>query len=131
MKPKLAKKRYLSLMMGSSLGYVATVSAVTLTHDVLIDGSIPAIILALIPGVPLSLMVWSVWRYLKEADEVVRHDLTQAILIGLFVLLGLSGCWGFAELMNDSMPRLPMFFAFPLFFLIFGVVSGIKYRRCV
>ena len=131
MKPKIATKRYLSLMLGSSFGYLATVFAVSLSHRNLTDGSIPAIILSLVPGVPLCLMVWSVWRYLKEADEVVRHDLTQSMLIGLFVLLILSGCWGLAELFNDSIQRLPLFFAFPVFFLIFGIVSGTKYKRCV
>jgi len=130
MKPKLANKRYMSLMMGSSLGYLATVFAISFTHDYLIDGSIAAIILSLVPGVPICLMVWSLWRYLKEVDEVARHDLTQAMLIGLFVLLVLSGSWGLAELFNDSMPRLPIFFAFPAFFLVFGLVSVTKYKRC-
>jgi len=131
MKPQLAIKRYLSLMLGSSLGYLGTVFAVSFTHDIFIDGSVPAILLSLLPGIPLCLMVWSVWRYLQEADEVVRHVLTQAMLIGLFVLLGLSGSWGLAELFNDSIPRLPVFFAFPIFFLIFGLVTATKYKRCV
>ena len=131
MTPKIALKRYLSLVLGSALGYLGTVFAVSLTHDMLIDGSIAAIILSLVPGVPLSVMVWSLWRYLKESDEVVRHDLTQSMMIGLFVLLALSGCWGLAELFNDSMPRLPLFFAFPLFFFILGIVSAIKFKRCV
>ena len=131
MKPKLAMKRYLTLMIGSSLSYIGTVFAVSFTHDNFIDGSIPAVLLSLVPGVPLCLMVWSVWRYLQEADEVVRHDLTQAMLIGLFVLLGLSGCWGLAELFNDSMPRLPIFFAFPAFFLVYGLASATRYKRCV
>lgn len=130
MKPQLATKRYLSLMMGSSLGYIATVCAVSLTHSSLIDGSIPAIVLSLVPGVPLCLMLWSIWRYVNEVDEVVRHDLTQAMMIGLFILLILSGSWGLAELFNDSIPRFPLFFAFPVFFIIYGVVSGLKYKRC-
>jgi len=131
MKPKVALKRYLSLMIGSSLSYLGSVFGVSFSHDLLKDGSIPAILLSLVPAVPLCLMVWSVWRYIQEADEVVRHDLTQAMLIGLFVLLGLSGSWGLAELFNDSMPRLPVFFAFPAFFLIFGIASAAKYKRCV
>lgn len=130
MNPKLATKRYLSLMIGSSLGYLATVFAVSLTHDKLVDGSVVAVLLSLTPSIPICLMVWSVWRHLKEVDEVARHDLTQAMLIGLFVLLIFSGSWGLAELFNDTMPRLPIFFAFPVFFLIFGVVSSTKYKRC-
>ena len=131
MKPQLATKRYITLVMGSGASYLAMVFAVSVTHDLLKDGSIPAILLSLVPGVPLCLMVWSLWRYLKESDEVVRHDLTQALLIGLLALLGLSGSWGLAELFNDSMPRLPIFFAFPVFFVIFAAVTATKYKRCV
>ncbi len=131
MEPKTAIKRYMTLMMGSSLSYLVVVFAISVSHDALKDGSLPAIALSLLPGIPLCLVLWSLWRYLKEADEVVRHDLTQAMVIGLFILLGISGCWGLAELFNDTMPRLPMFFAFPLFFIIFGLVSGTKYKRWV
>jgi len=131
MKPKLAMKRYLSLMIGSALGYIAMVFVVSFSHDLLKDGSVPAIILSLVPGIPLCLMIWSLWRYLKESDEVVRHDLTQAMLIALFAVLAFTGSWGLAELFNDSLPRLPLFFVFSIFFLIFGIVSGTKYKRCV
>lgn len=129
MKPSLAKKRYLSLMTGSSLGYLATVFAISFTHDNFTDGSVTAILLSLIPGIPLCLMIWAVWRFIKEVDEVARHDLTQAMMLGLFAILILSGCWGLVELFNESLPRLPIFFAFPIFFGAYGIVSGLKYKR--
>lgn len=131
MTPKLANKRYMSMMMGTSLGYIASVFGVSFLHDKLEDGSFAAIVLALVPGVFIVLMILSVWRFLKETDEVARYDLTQAMMTGLFALLALSGGWGLVELFNDSLPRLPIFFAFPAFFLIFGFVSAIRYRRCV
>lgn len=129
MKPELAKKRYMSMMIGSSLGYIATVFVVSYTHGLLTEGSTPAIILSLVPAVPICLMLWSIWRFLDEMDEVARHVLTQSMLFGLFVLLALSGAWGLVELFNDSMPRLPIFFVFPAFFIIFGLVTGFKYKR--
>lgn len=131
MKPKQANKRYMSTMIGSSLGYLGSVFGVSFLHDKVPDGSIAGILIAGIPGLFICLMLFAVWRYLNDVDEVVRHQLTQAMLIGLFVLLALSGGWGLVELFNDSLPRLPIFFAFPIFFLAYGLVAGIKYRRCV
>lgn len=123
------KKRYIFTSMGASLGYLGAVFGVAFIHDKFIDGSLPAIIISMIPGIFICVIIWSVWQYIKDIDEVARHDLTQAMLIGLFVLLALSGGWGLVELFNDDMPRLPIFSAFPVFFLIFGLVSGLKYKR--
>ncbi len=131
MKPKQANKRYFSAMLGSSLGYLGSVFGVSFLHDKLVDGSIPGILLSLIPGIFICLMLLSVWRYLKDVDEVVRHELIQAMMAGLFALLALSGGWGLVELFNDSLPRLPVFFAFPVFFLTYGLVTAIRYKRCV
>jgi len=131
MKPKLAIKRYLFSVMGSSLGYVAAVFGISFAHDKVTDGSVAGILISLIPGIFIVLMTASLWRFLKDVDEVARHDLTQAMMAGIFVLLMLSGSWGLVELFNDSMPRLPIFYAFPAFFIIFGLFSGIKYKRWV
>lgn len=131
MKPKLAKKRYFSTVMGASLGYVGSVFGCSFLHHKVPDGSVAGISLSLVPGLFIGLMLFAFWRYLHDVDEVARHEMTQAIIIGLFVLLMLSGGWGLVELFNDSLPRLPIFYAFPAFFITFGLVSGIKYRRCV
>lgn len=131
MKPKQANKRYMSTMFGASLGYLGSVFGVSFLNDKVPDGSIAGILLALVPGIFICLMLFSVWRYLQDVDEVVRHQLTQAMLAGLFVIMALSGSWGLVELFNDSLPRLPIFFAFPIFFLAYGLFTGIKYRRCV
>jgi len=129
MKPKAVKKRYLLTMMGASLGYLGSVSGISFLHDKVPDGSIAGMLIALIPAIFIGLMLSAFWRFLKDVDEVARHDMTQAIMAGLFILLMLSGSWGLVELFNDSMPRLPIFYAFPSFFIIFGLVSGIKYKR--
>lgn len=131
MTQRQVKKRYISSIMGASLGYLGAVFGVTFIHDKFTDGSVPAIIISLIPGIFICLMIWSVWQYLKGVDEVARHDLTQAMMAGLFMLLALSGGWGLVELFNEDLPRLPIFFAFPVFFLIFGAVSCVKYKRWV
>ncbi|MEP3890923.1 MAG: hypothetical protein ABJN69_10675 [Hellea sp.] len=131
MQPKLATKRYFFTVIGSSLGYLGSVFGITFIHDKVPDGSIAGILISLLPAVFICLMLRAVWQFLKDTDEVARHELTQSMMAGLFVLLALSGGWGLVELFNDSMPRLPVFFAFPVFFLSFGGVSAIRYRRCV
>lgn len=131
MKPKHAKKRYISTVIGASLGYIGSVFGCSALHHKVPDGSIAGILLSLVPGLFIGLMLFAFWRYLRDVDEVARHDMTQAIIIGLFVLLMLSGGWGLVELFNDSLPRLPIFYAFPAFFMTFGLVSCVKYKRWV
>jgi len=131
MKPKLVKKRYMSTMLGASFGYVGSVLGISFLHDKVPDGSAAGILTSLVPGIFICFMLGAFWRYLKDVDEVARHDMIQAMIVGLFALLALSGGWGLVELFNDSLPRTPIFYAFPAFFLIFGLVSCVKYKRWV
>ena len=131
MKPELVKKRYMSSMMGSSFAYLASVFGMSNLHDKVPDASFGGILISLVPGVFICFMLYFVWKFLKDVDEVARHDMTQAMMVGLFALLALSGGWGLVELFNDSLPRLPIFYAFPAFFLIFGCISCVKYKRWV
>lgn len=131
MKPALAKRRYFLAVMGSALGYIGAVFGVSFIHDKFVDSSVPALLISAIPAVFIALMVWSLWRFLNEVDEVERHELTQAMMSALLVILTLSGGWGLVELFNDDFPRLPIFFVFPLFLLIYGVIASIRYKRCV
>ncbi|MDB2437804.1 hypothetical protein N9W89_03750 [Hellea sp.] len=131
MKPILVYKRYAFTTLGAGLGYLGSVIGTASLHDKVPDGSAVGIFISLIPAIFIGFMLRAFWRYLKDSDEVVRHDLTQAIMAGVFALLMLSGGWGLVELFNDSMPRLPIFYAFPAFFIIFGFVSAINYKRCV
>jgi len=122
--PKRAKKRYLYMMMGGSLAYIATVFGVSFALD---DGDpVTAInlILALLPGFPIIIMLFAIWRYLKEVDEVGRHYLTQSLMIALFGTLALSGVWGLAELFLENLPRLPVFYIFPIAMGLFGLAGA-------
>lgn len=129
MKPKLATKRYIFAMMGSSLGYIGAVYGITFLHDKFADGSLPAIIVSLIPVIFIILMMWSLWRYLNETDEVAYHDHMRAMMLGILCVMVLSGGWGLAELFNDTLPRISIFYVFPVFFLIYGLISCIKFKR--
>ncbi len=131
MKPRIAKQRYTKAMMGSALAYLAAVFGSRFLEDKVIDGSFMGIAVSLIPGFFIALMVWSVWRYMRETDEVTRHDHTAAMLFSLYSVLIFTGGWGLVELFNDSLPRIPIFYVFSGFFLVFGAVSCIKFKRWV
>ena len=131
MKPKIANRRYLKAMMGSSLAYLAAVFGASFLEDKVVDGSAAGIATALMPGIFIAGMVWSLWRYMKETDEVTRHDHTVAMLVSLYTVLAVTGGWGLVELFNESLPRIPIFFVFPGFFLMFGIVSCVKFKRWV
>lgn len=79
--------------------------------------------LALIPGTLLLGMLWSFWRISVTVDEAQRHFLTQSMIVSLFFTLGLSGVWGSIELMTTDLPRLPVFWIFPIFFGVFGLAA--------
>lgn len=131
MTPKAAKKRYFATSMGSALGYLGAVFGISFIHRKLVDGSALAILVAAIPAVFLCLMIWGLWRYLDDMDEVERHFMTQAMIGALAIILAFCGGWGLVEMLNESLPPLPVFYIFPAYFLTFGLISAVKYRRCV
>jgi len=131
MKPIQVCKRYMFSTLGYGFGFLGSVFGITFLHDKVPDGSAAGVLISLFPAVFIGLMLNAFWRFLKDVDEVARHDMTQAMMAGIFALLMLSGGWGLVELFNESLPHLPIFYAFPAFFLTFGLVSGVKYKRWV
>lgn len=127
--PGQAKKSYMFRMLGASFGYVGAIIAAAIVIDEGDPVSAITIVVAAIPALFILLMMRALWRYIREADEVARHDITQAMMDGLFIVLAVSSSWGLIEMFNASLPRLPVFWMFPLFFAVFGIVSGIRYGR--
>ena len=129
--PQKATKQYMFRMMGAAGGYIGAVFGAAMVLD---DGdpvSVITLLVAAFPAIFILLMLRAVWIYINVVDEVARHDMVEAMLVALFCMLAIGGSWGLVELFNESVPRLPIFWVFPGFFIIFGVVSGIRYRRCV
>ncbi|MEL6687819.1 MAG: hypothetical protein AAFP97_09375 [Pseudomonadota bacterium] len=127
--PKQAAKKYVSRVFGASLGYIGAVFGVSFLID---DGdpvTVFTIMAALLPGIFIVLMVLALWKYLSEMDEVARHDHSRALLIAAFTVLGLAGSWGLVELYNDAFPRIPVFFVYPAFFGVYGIVACMLYGR--
>lgn len=116
-------RNYMKSILGSSLGYAGTLMAVTFFANSQKPSSAVVIGLTLIPAFFVMLMLRAVWQYIHRVDEAQRFFLMKSVLIGLFAILAVSGSWGLVEMMSDDLPRLPIFWAFPLFFGAFGLSS--------
>lgn len=130
MSQKTIRQRYRFSTLGYGLGYLGATFGVSFLHDTFTDSSLPALLLAALPAVFIALMVRALWRYINQIDEVARHDHIQAMMSALLIILMVSGGWGLVELFNDDLPRLPIFYIFPAFYLIYGLISSFKYKRC-
>ena len=121
--PTQARKRYQRSMALTGALYVLGV----LGGAMLIDTSDPltpyTLAVAFAPGLAIAFMLYAIWRFLKQTDEAARHFLTQSLFMACFVTLAVSGVWGLAELFLHDLPRLPVFYLFPLAMGLFGLLS--------
>jgi hypothetical protein len=124
MTPKQVNRKYRSRMIGAGLAYVGAVTGASF----LIDNGDPvtplALIAALGPGAALLLMLYSMWRYFTDVDEVGRFFMMQSFTTAFFGTLAVCGVWGLAELFLEDLPKLPVFFVFPIGMAMFGLFSG-------
>jgi hypothetical protein len=116
-------RRYLLRMAGTSLLYIV---AVFLSFHVLYHGRLPlpaALGLALIPSIPLILMIVVVALYLKEEkDDFQRELFIRALLWGTGVTLALTSFWSFVHLFAHF-PPVDGFHVFVLFWVVDGVAA--------
>jgi len=121
MSAKQINRDYMKSMMLSSMGYVVTLFAVSFYIDKDATAPIVAAVLTLIPAFFVMLMLRAVWIYVHRVDEAQRFFLVKSMMIGLFAVLAVSGSWGLIEMMSNDLPKLPIFWMFPLFFGVFGL----------
>ncbi|MEM7730677.1 MAG: hypothetical protein AAF311_15655 [Pseudomonadota bacterium] len=124
MTPKQISSKYRNRMIGSGFAYAGAVVGAA----VLIDDGDPltplALVAAFAPGAALLLMLFFMWRFFTEIDEVGRFFMMQSLTAALFGTLAVCGVWGLAELFLDALPRLPVFYVFPMGMALFGIFSG-------
>lgn len=111
-------RRYMRRHIGLSLAYVAAVALAS----VMIPENAPAdawtIGIALLPGLAVLGWLWAMARLLVELDdEYLRMLEVRKFLIATGVTLAICSTWGLVELFAPAVPRLPVFFVFPLWCL--------------
>lgn len=121
--PKQALRRYFKLFFPSMTAYmVAIFIAVKLLKNNIVTG--PLIYpIALLPGLAALVFLYGYFRFIWETDELQRKIQIEATLVGVAAILTFTLTWGIMEMFLPDLPRIPMFWIFPLYFVIQGFAA--------
>ena len=123
-----AFRRYLRRFVPITLAYLASIALATW----IIPDDAPAnaltIGLAILPGLAVVGWIWAMGRLLVELDdEYLRMLEVRKMIVATGVTLALTSVWGILELYSPDVPRLPVFFVFPLWCI--GLALGQVFNR--
>lgn len=123
-----AYRRYVRRMVPLSLLYVGAIMlAVRLIPDHA-PADVRTIGLALLPGLAVVGWVWALARLLIELeDEYLRMLEIRKFLVATGFTLAICSVWGLLELFAPTVPKLALFFVFPLWAL--GLFVGMLFNR--
>lgn len=118
-----AYRRYMGRMILLTVAYLASIALASW----LIPDDAPAnaltVALAVVPGLAVVGWIWAMGRLLVELDdEYLRLLEVRKIVVATGVTLALTSVWGILELYSPDVPKLPVFFVFPLWCL--GLALG-------
>jgi hypothetical protein len=125
-----AQRRYVARFFTSMFLYVAFFLSSTWAIRELHPEGAGLFLLALLPAVPLLVVIGVMGLYLvEERDEFIRTRLVTAMMGGIGVLLAVLTVWGFLE-DREVVAHFPTFLAFPLWCGAFGLVQcGLNLRE--
>jgi hypothetical protein len=110
-----AAARYTRRMVLIAAAYVAGIVVASLTIDRAAPLGPLTIGLALIPGLAMLAAIGAIGRFVAEIpDEYLRMLEVRKIIVATGVTLAITSVWGLLELYSDSLPRLPVFYVFPI-----------------
>jgi len=126
MTEKSRNTRYFAELSGALLLYVLVlVVSLRLVPDA--NPGAVRIALAVMPALPLMLMIWVIARHFRRIDEYLQRVSLESIAIAAAVVAGLSLTYGFLE--NAGFPRLSMFVVWPLMGATWGVLALVRGLR--
>lgn len=121
--PKQALRRYFKIFIPSMTAYMVFIFlAVWLIRGELVSGFMMFAV-ALLPAIAALGFLYGWFRFIRETDELQRRVQTEAIIIGVAAILTLTLTWGILEMFIDTLPRLPVFWVFPIFICVQGLAS--------
>lgn len=125
------RKRYRRQMLVLGIVYAALVATISWIIPISDWPEWPRRAGALLPVIPIALMVWAMGRYLSdEPDEFYRLIQTRASLAATGFVLVLGTAWGFLEEYTGLGP-FPVLIIFPIWcagFMAGLAWAGRKYR---
>ena len=109
-----AYRRYVRRFWPATGLYVLAIALATWLIPDNATASPLTIAIALLPGLGMVVMIWAMARLLVELDdEYLKMLEIRKSLAATGVVLAVASVWGILELYTD-VPRLPVFFIFPL-----------------
>lgn len=110
-----AMRRYMRRFVPITVAYMASIALATF---IIVDNA-PAnaltIGLALLPGLAVLGWLWAMARLLVELDdEYLRMLEVRKMLVATGLTLAITSVWGILELFSPDIPRMPVFFVFPM-----------------
>jgi hypothetical protein len=117
-------RRYLWRFGGAMLAYVVLLPIGTMLAQAL--GASPwRFVVVLLPLPAVAAVVWALWRYVVESDEMQARIQLEALAVGvaIAVLLG----FGYGQLESVGAPHLPWIWVTPLLIAGYGI-GGIVAR---
>ncbi len=112
--PNPAYRAYLRRFIPIMLLYVVAIVVASATIPDGADASASTVAISLLPGLAIIGVIWAMGRLLIElSDEYLRMIEVRKALIATGFALAVTSVWGLLELYTD-VPRVPIFFVFPL-----------------
>jgi hypothetical protein len=116
-----AVRRYNRRIFIATAAYLVTLLSTALIIKHLHPAHAVAVVLAIIPAIPIAATIAIVGLYLKEEkDEFQRELLIQALLWATAFTLTTTSTWGLLEIYAEVAP-LTSFYVFVLFWFFFGM----------
>jgi hypothetical protein len=110
-----AAARYTRRMVLIAAAYLVGIVLATLTIDRAAPLGPLTIALALIPGLAMLAAIGAIGQFVAGIpDEYLRMLEVRKIIVATGVTLAITSVWGLLELYSDSLPRLPVFYVFPI-----------------
>lgn len=125
-----SSSRYLREFLPAMAGYVLSVPvsiALMLTVEL---PPAAKVLVALLPVLPMLLVVWAILRNLQRLDELQQRIQTQAICVASSVVGMLTFALGFLQ--NAGLlpsPRWVMLWVLPVMIWVWGVATAVIARR--
>lgn len=123
-----AYRRYGRRMVPLSLLYVGAIMLATRFIPDNAPADAGTIGLALLPGLAILGWIWAMGRLLVELeDEYLRMLEVRKFLVATGLTLAVCSVWGLLQVFAPAVPKLPLFFVFPLWAL--GLFAGVLFNR--
>lgn len=71
---------------------------------------------------PVAGQIWATLALIRDTDEYVGALMAKRFIVAMGISIALFSAWGFAESYAQA-PHAPGWMIYPLFWLVFGVVS--------